>query len=218
MIEANQIIQGDCLEIMKDIEDRSIDLVLTDPPYGIKMDKGFGGFGGFGEPIERRHYKDKWDQERPKKIYFNKMIQIAKKVMIFGGNFFSDYLPVGTHWIVWDKLNSMPSFGDCELIWTNIPRNSVKKYRFQYNGLLGKESERFHPTQKPLKLISKLIYDYSNEGDLVLDPFAGSCTTAVACYNTNRRYICIELDEGYCEKGRQRVIEAQRQIKLEFKQ
>lgn len=212
----NTIINADCFDIMPKIEDGSV-FILTDPPYGIKMDKGFDGFdgfGGFGKPIERRHYNDIWDQGRPEMKYFNEILRIANKAMIFGGNFFSDYLPVGTHWIVWDKLNTMPTFGDCELIWTNINRKSIKKYRFQYNGLLGKEVERFHPTQKPLGLIQKLILDYTNEGDLILDPFSGSGTTAIACINTNRNYICIEKDKGYYEKSLERVKEAQRQLRL----
>jgi DNA modification methylase len=156
----NKILCGDCLHLMKGIPDKAVDLVLTDPPYGIKMDKGFegfGGFGGFGKPIARRQYEDVWDNGRPDKIYFDEIFRISKKALIFGGNFFADMLPQGRHWIVWDKLNTMPSFGDCELIWTNIDRKSVKKITQEYNGLLGKEDLRVHPTQKPLELIRKIL-------------------------------------------------------------
>jgi len=188
---------GDCLEVMKQIPDKSIDLILTDPPYGVKRDKGFGGFGGFGRPIARRQYNDCWDENRPNKIYFDEILRISKKALIFGGNYFADILPQSRHWIVWDKLNTMPTFGDCELIWTNIKRNSVKKITYQYNGLLGKEKERYHPTQKPVKLIKELIEKYSDENDLVLDPFIGSGTTAVACKDLGRKCIGIEISEEY---------------------
>jgi len=188
---------GDCLEVMKKIPDKSIDLILTDPPYGVKRDKGFGGFGGFGRPIARRQYNDCWDENRPNKIYFDEILRISKKALIFGGNYFADILPQSRHWIVWDKLNTMPTFGDCELIWTNIKRNSVKKITYQYNGLLGKEKERYHPTQKPVKLIKELIEKYSDENDLVLDPFLGSGTTAVACKDLGRKCIGIEISEEY---------------------
>lgn len=154
------IYNADCLEIMKGIPDNSVDLVLTDPPYGINRDKGFGGFdgfGGLGKPIARRVYKDNWDEERPSKIYFDEVLRISKRAIIFGGNYFADMLPQGKHWIVWDKLNTMPTFGDCELIWTNIERNSVKKITVEYNGLIGKEELRSHPTQKPLKVIKYCI-------------------------------------------------------------
>jgi len=201
----NKIICGDSLELMRDIPDKSIDLCLTDPPYGIKRDKGFGGFGGFGKPIARRQYNDCWDNKRPDKIYFDEILRISKNVLIFGGNYFADILPQGKHWIVWDKLNTMPTFSDCELIWTNIKRNSVKKITYQYNGLLGKEKERYHPTQKPLKLIEELIKKYTKENDLILDPFLGSGTTAVAAKNLGRRLIGIEISEKYCEVARRRL-------------
>ncbi len=211
MLELDSITCGDCLELMKGIEDNSVDLVVTDPPYGIKRDKGFEGFegfGGFGEPIARRQYKDDWDQERPEKQYFDEILRVSKNAIIFGGNHFADILPLGNHWIVWDKLNTMPTFGDCELIWTNIDRKSVKKIRHEYNGLLGKEDQRYHPTQKPVGLLEKLLYQYSKEGDIILDPFLGSGTTAVACVNLNRHYLGIELDEGYVAIANKRVEEA----------
>jgi len=203
----NKIICGDCLEIMKQIPDESIELILTDPPYGIEMDKGFSGYGGFPGKgkIARRRYKIRWDNQRPSREYFEELLRIGRKVLVFGGNFFADLLPRGTHWVVWDKLNTMPSFGDCELIWTNINRKSVKKIVFEYNGLIGKEEWRAHPTQKPLGLIIKLIDEYSQENDIVLDPFLGSGTTAVACKRLRRKFIGIEINPEYCEIAEERL-------------
>jgi len=203
---------GDCLKIMPELE--PVDLVLTDPPYGIKQDKGFGGFGGFGEPIARKQYDDTWDSMRPTKIYFNEIIKLSKTALIFGGNYFADLLPISTHWIVWDKLNTMPTFGDCELIWTNIKRKSVKKYTCEYNGLLGKEGKRVHPTQKPVKLFIELLEIYSKTKDIICDCFHGSGTTAIACEKLNRRWIGIEKSEEYCKIAKQRIINETRQLKL----
>lgn len=203
------IICGDSLEIMRGFSDRQFDLVLTDPPYGIKMDKGFEGFegfGGFGEKIARKRYEDDdWDAERPSKEYFDEILRIGKTVLIFGGNYFADVLPRSSHWLVWDKLNTMPTFSDCELIWTNSTRKSVMKYTHVWNGLIGKESVRHHPTQKPVELLKKLIEDYSEEGETVLDPFAGSGTTAVAAKQMNRNCTLIEINEKYCEVARNRL-------------
>lgn len=179
------------------------DLVLTDPPYGIKRDKGFGGFwgfGGFGKPIPRRRYEnDNWDSQSPPRECFNLHIQQAPSAIIFGGNYFTDRLPQGNFWIVWDKHNSMPSFGDCELAWTNIKRNSVKKYDILYNGLIGKEAERFHPTQKPVKLFSEILADFTQDNNLVFDGFLGSGTTMVAAHQLSRRCYGMELDPRYCQ-------------------
>jgi len=177
-------------------------LCLTDPPYGVKRDKGFGGlrgFGGVGTPISGRKYTDTWDTERPPQSVFDMILDRADGVIIFGGNFFADMLPPSTHWIVWDKNNTMPTFGDCELAWTNSTRQSVKKYEYTYNGLIGKEAERWHPTQKPLALISMLMKDYSSDGDMLFDPFSGSGTTIIAAEQLNRKCYAIEIEPRYVD-------------------
>jgi len=205
---------GDCLEVMKSIPDKSIDAVITDPPYGIKRDKGFEGFGGFGAPIARKQYHGDWDDKRPDKIYFDELLRIAKIVIVFGGNYFSDFLPVSNHWVAWDKRNTMPTFGDCELVWTNVKRNSVKMITKEYNGLIGKEDERFHATQKPVKIIHWLINNYIQDGMTILDPFMGSGTTGVACVQTGRRFIGIEIEPKYFDIAVKRIKDAQQQMRL----
>lgn len=181
------------------MDGQKADLCLTDPPYGIKRDKGFGGFGGFGPPIARRQYNDDWDSFTPSKECFDLMLKQANKAVVFGGNFFTDKLPQGNHWLVWNKHNTMPTFGDAELAWTNIDRNSVKIFDIQYNGLLGKEKERFHPTQKPVKLFFEILSEYTKDGDLVLDLFGGSGTTLIAAEQLNRKCYMMELDPHYCD-------------------
>lgn len=176
-------------------------VIITDPPYGIKRDKGFEGSGGFGgASIKRRRYEDgDWDSDIPPKELFDLMIQIAEKLLIFGGNFFAHLLPQGKHWIVWDKKNTMPTFGDAELIWTNVERDSVKIKEHQYNGLIGKEKERYHPTQKPIALLEELIHEYTDKEDIVLDLFGGSGSTLIACEKTQRKCFMMELDPRYVD-------------------
>ena len=189
-------------EIAALTDNRKAELLLTDPPYGIKADKGFSGAGGFdgkGKPIERRHYKDDWDSERPGKSTFEMLLQVTKQAIIFGGNFFTDFLPVGNHWLVWNKHNTMPTFSDAELAWTNIKRNSVKLYDVEWNGLIGKEKERFHPTQKPVKLFSDILNDYTEQGGIVFDFFGGSGSTLIACEQTGRKCYMMELDPHYID-------------------
>lgn len=181
------------------MQDEKADLLLTDPPYGVKRDKGFGGAGGFNKPIKRRVYTDDWDSETPSKECFNLILSHSDKAIIWGGNFFTDKLPVGSFWLVWDKHQTMPTFGDCELAWTNIDRKSVKKYDVEYNGLIGKEKERYHPTQKPTKLIAEVLKDFSKENGIVLDCFGGSGTTLIACENLHRACRMMESDEHYCD-------------------
>lgn len=199
------IYYGDCREILPHLP--KVDLVLTDPPYGIQMAAGFGGgrsFGGKhrserGGGIMTRQYDDTWDDVRPGEETFRMILARAERSIIFGGNYFADLLPVSTHWLVWDKLQTMPTFSDCELAWTNVDRKSVKKKVVEWNGLLGKERERFHPTQKPVELMIWCIEQYSKAGDLILDPYGGSGTTALASKSTGRRCITIEAEEKYCK-------------------
>ena len=202
---SHRLICGDSTDVA--VIDRLMDgvkakLLLTDPPYGIKADKGFSGAGGFsgkGKPIERRHYKDEWDSERPEKDVFDYICLMAENAIIFGGNFFTDELPVGNHWLVWNKHNTMPTFSDAELAWTNVKRNSVKMYDVEWNGLIGKEKERFHPTQKPVKLFADILNDYTEKDDTICDFFGGSGSTLIACEQLNRKCYMAELDPKYCD-------------------
>lgn len=196
----HRIICGDCTDpatVARLMGGEKADMMFTDPPYGIKRDKGFEGFGGFGPPIARRQYTDDWDGDRPSKETFDLLLSNAGKSIIFGGNFFADLLPQSKHWLVWDKLNTMPTFGDCELAWTNIDRTSVKKYTVQYNGLIGKEKERFHPTQKPVAIFAAILTDYTDGGDTIFEPYAGSGTCLIACQNLGRKCRAVELSPGY---------------------
>ena len=192
--------EKECVSLLMGQE--TAELLLTDPPYGIKADKGFSGADGFngkGKPIPRRQYKDDWDSYSPSEQAFSLMLEYCKSAIVFGGNFFTDKLPVGNHWLVWNKHNTMPTFSDAELAWTNIQRNSVKIYDVVYNGLIGKEKERYHPTQKPVKLISDIIRDYTKENDLILDLYGGSGTTLIAAEQLGRTCYMMELDPHYCD-------------------
>lgn len=205
---------GDCLEILPTLD--KVDAVVTDPPYGIKRDKGFDGFdgfGGFGAPIARTQYEGEWDSVRPTQEYFDLMLGVSTFAVIFGGNYFADMLPASTHWLVWDKLNTMPTFGDCELAWTNSDRKSVKKITVEYNGLIGKEKYRQHATQKPVLLMEKVLQEYP-KNQSILDPFMGSGTTGVACANLGRKFIGIEVEPKYFDIACERIEAAQAQGRL----
>ena len=205
-LSTNTIHHWDCLELMKLIPDKSIDLVLTDPPYGINLDKWFSGSGWFcGKPIERRKYNDERDKFTPSQEYFDEIFRISKNVIIFWWNFFTDKIPQSNHWIFWDKNNTMPTFWDWELIYTNIERNSVKKYYHEYNWLIWAEPTRYHPTQKPLVLIKKLLENYSEPWMTILDPFLWSWTTAVACKELWRNFIGIEKELKYVDIANKRL-------------
>jgi len=197
---------GDCLEIMKRIPENSIDLVLTDPPYGLNQHKGSKNFG----IVKQKKYKGDWDKNTPSKEYFDIILSLGRVCIIFGGNLLTNKLPIGEHWIVWDKVGEIKfknPFSQCELLWTNIKKKPIKKYTVIQQGFIKQSREkRCHPTQKPLLLIEKIIKDYSGKNNIVLDPFLGSGTTAVAAEKLNRRWIGIEINSEYCEIAKQRIL------------
>ena len=217
LIYKPEIYHGDCMDFMARFPDKFFELAIVDPPYGIGRDKGFEGFGGFGKPIARKQYHGDWDDVRPSPEYFKELLRVSKNVMVFGGNFFTDLLPAGTHWVFWDKINTMPTFSDGELIYTTFDRVSVKKITIQYNGLLGKEKERIHPTQKPIKLYSRLLMDYSKPNYKILDTHMGSQSSRIAAWKLGFDYWGSELDEEYFEAGCKRFKKESRVIPIKTK-
>mgnify|MGYP001462585327 FL=1 len=218
MLEIDQIYCGDCLELMKELPDKSIDLVLTDPPYGIQVARrgsisttsrvGFGGgrFGRKNRVSPKKHVPPTWDNSPPSPEYFAEIFRVSKNQIIFGGNYFG--LPPSPCWIVWDKDNGTNDFADCELAWTSF-KTSIRKFKYRWNGMLQEDmkhkEKRYHPTQKPVKLFMQILQKYSSPGDLVLDPFLGSGTTAIACRKLNMHYIGIEREPEYIEIARKRL-------------
>ena len=196
-----QIIHGDCLEEMKKIPDGSVDLVLTDPPYGIYSNKKATGFSK-----KRVDWGLAKKKKKVTKEYFDEIFRIGKNQVIFGAQYYIDYLkPTKEMWL-WDKKTGKNYFADGELIWTSY-RGTIRIFQHQWCGCF-KASERGvkaqHPTQKPIAVMEWCLRK-SKEGDTVLDPFMGSGTTGVACKNLNRNFIGIELDEEYFEIAKARI-------------
>lgn len=209
-----ELLNIDCMEYMAGLPDKAFDLAIVDPPYGIKRDKGFGGFGGFGKPIARKQYKGEWDSARPDDAYFKELLRVSEHQIVWGGNFFTDQLPQNNHWIFWDKQNTMPTFGDGELAWTSFDRNSVKRHILQYNGLLGRELERIHPTQKPVKLYEWLLTNYAKPGQRILDTHLGSGSSAIAAHYFGVDFVGCELDKDYFDAAKKRFEQQTAQLAM----
>ena len=207
---------GDCRKILPTLP--KVDLVLTDPPYGIGADKGaaIGGTDASGKYLRRpKQYDGGWDSERPDSSVFNSIICAADVAIIWGGNYFADMLPKGGRWLFWDKLNSMPSYSDGELAWSSISGVSVKKFTQCNNGLASlQDGERSHPTQKPVRLMQWCINLAPKTVLTVADPFAGSGTTGVACVNLGKTFIGIEREPKYFDIMCERIENAYRQSRL----
>ena len=183
------------------------DLVLTDPPYGISVvggDKAFGKVGG-GNIVESHLYSTIIGDDTTETSQANYEIvkELSKNQIIFGGNYFTDFLSPSRCWVVWDKQNT-GNFADAELAWTSFDKG-VRLYHFLWNGLCREGSRkvegktRVHPTQKPVGLMANIIKDFSEDGASVLDCFGGSGSTLIACEQTNRNCYMMELDPHYVD-------------------
>jgi DNA modification methylase len=207
---------GDCLEILPLID--KVDLVLTDPPYGININSN-GFIGGDTKLASKTNFQPtKWDKS---KIDINKILKIGLNHIIWGGNYYK--LPETNSWIIWDKKdknNWDDTFSDGEMAWTSFKR-PLKIFRCRSIGMhwdKKRDGSRLHPTQKPIRLILWILEKYDNDSKLILDPFLGSGTTAVACEKLGRRWIGIEISEKYCEIAKQRIKAEADQFKLEYQE
>jgi site-specific DNA-methyltransferase (adenine-specific) len=218
MLDLNKIYCMDALEFLKQIPDKSVDLVLTDPPYGIGINKmnfvtsGAIKVGGAYRNDYSNHKTD-WDNESLKPEIFREISRVGKKIAIFGANNFPQLLSSSRGWIVWDKRcedKYCNDFADGELIWTNQDIN-LRIIRFLWSGMLQEEmglhkEKRLHPTQKPIFVIKKIIELLDKDGKgIILDCFMGSGTTAVACKQLGRNFIGCDNCQEYVDMANKRL-------------
>ncbi|MGD8786216.1 MAG: site-specific DNA-methyltransferase [Phycisphaerales bacterium] len=209
---AGVIICADCLEILPLLPEKSIDLVLTDPPYGIGETGNKNASRGC-LAISRNYNYANWDK-RPNGTCFNEIYRVSINQIIWGGNYFVEDLKDSSGWLVWDKDNGKTDFADCELAYTSF-KIAARKIKHRWQGMLqeymGKQKElRCHLTQKPLRLIRWCISEIDGRlGDAgsrtILDPFLGSGTTAVAAKQLGRKFIGIEKKPKYCQIAVERL-------------
>lgn len=176
------------------------DMVFTDPPYGINIVNSTRKVGtdnkakcGIYNPIIGDN-----TTETAKKAY-NIFSQRCDKMMIWGGNYFLDFLPPSDGWLIWDK-ETTGNFADGEMVWCNF-HTAVKIYHQLWNGMIreGEHEKRVHPTQKPIRMLSEILQDFTNEGDVILDVFGGSGSTLIACEQTGRTCNMAELSPQYVD-------------------
>jgi len=220
--ENGVLLYGDCLEVMKEIPKRSVDLVLTDPPYNLS-----------GGAILKRRGADvgldeEWDYNFSPSEYFPSMLQTLRRdgnMFVFCADnllcewrrLFEEAFDVQLFFI-WHKTNPTPQFRKVSFLksvefimcgWNKGHKWNFKTQKEMHNFFecpIVNSQKRRHPTQKPLELISHLVEIASLPKDIVLDPFLGSGRTAIACEQLNRKWIGIEISEKYCEIAQKEIL------------
>lgn len=189
------IYHADCRKVLPWLQ--RFDLLLTDPPYGLKR------FAN-GKPTrvaKMRTGKDQpipWDQ-KPSNLLLQQLLELADNAIIWGANNFA--LPASEYFLVWDKEQTVDNFASAEMAYTNI---GVPAKVFRHSIHKHNQTEKCHPTQKPLALMRWCLGLVPDAGS-VLDPFMGSGTTLVAAKLEGRKAVGIEISEKYCEAAANRL-------------
>jgi len=209
-MDINKIHNQDCLEAMKLMKDNQFDLAIVDPPYGV-LNKTKRG--GQRSPHKYKVRAESWDI-KPNKYYWQELFRVSKNQIVWGGNYFTDNLYENNAWIFWHKKNPVDNYADGELAWTSFNKKQLKYFDYMYYGAINSEKNRFHPTQKPVKLYEWLLMNYAKEGDKILDTHLGSGSIAIALQNLCYDLTGFELDKEYYNNAIKRIKNHQSQLRL----
>ena len=233
----SEVFNIDCMIGMKDTPYNYYDLACVDPWYGIGAQnmqmgnsptrKGNGQYPGISTAVKLKKTRlnqgsgklknrilnqSQIDEIPPSKEYFIELFRISKNQIIWGGNYFTDYLPQSRGWLCWDKIQPWDNFSQFELAWTSFDR-PAKMYRVSNTGGNNNET-KIHPTQKPIKLYEMQLNDHAEEGMKILDSHLGSGSSRIAAWNYKMDFTGYELDKDYFDASEKRYQNHISQLKL----
>jgi site-specific DNA-methyltransferase (adenine-specific) len=194
----------DTATVQKLMAGTKADLVFTDPPYGINVVKDNKVGADFGV-AKKGNYSAVIadDTTDTAKASFEILQGISTRQILWGGNYFVDFLPFSDGWLVWDKRGDTGirnTFADGEMAWCSF-HTPIRIYKQLWNGMIreGERDKRVHPTQKPLQTLSAILNDFSKPDEIIVDVFGGSGSTLIACEQTDRTCLMMELDPKYVD-------------------
>jgi site-specific DNA-methyltransferase (adenine-specific) len=198
-----ELLNCDCMELMRETPDKFYDLCIVDPPYGGGQHFNFRY--GIGDKV--------YDSRKPTQAYWDELFRISKNQIVWGGNYFAHSLPENRCWISWYKGNPLDSFSDFELAWTSFDK-VARALKMESYGFNHKDGTTIHPTQKPVQLYKWLLKNYAKEGDRILDTHLGSGSSAIAAYDFGCDFVGCEIDKEYYEAAKKRFDVHKMQQKL----
>jgi site-specific DNA-methyltransferase (adenine-specific) len=203
-----ELLNCDCMEYMAGLPDKAFDLAIVDPPYGIgrsgkaKSTSKNGGHKGYEDK--------KWDNYPPTIEYFNELERVSKNRIIWGANYYPQYLKPSPGWILWDKGQRIDQ-ADGELAYSTINKPlrvfTINRVHIMIDGAI-------HPTQKPVKLYQWLLENYAKPGQRILDTHLGSGSSAIAAHYFGVDFVGCELDKDYYDAACKRFEQQTRQTTL----
>jgi site-specific DNA-methyltransferase (adenine-specific) len=197
------------MKLMSRYDDNHFDLAIVDPPYGINIQKAGGSPKHLGF---KKYTKKDWDNATPTKEYFDELIRVSKNQIIWGANYFVEYLDKGTMgWVFWYKGQQGLTMSDGEIAYTSFQKATrminINRCQIKMDGAI-------HPTQKPVKLYEWLLMNYAKEGDKILDTHLGSGSISIACHNLGYDLTACELDEEYYNAAMKRINQHTAQLRI----
>ena len=200
----------DCVEGLKRFDDNYFDLAIVDPPYGIGA-SSVKFINGTSKTVKPYYKENCWDTERPTEEYFNELKRVSKNQIVWGGNYFADYLGAFRCFICWDKTIHGNSYADCELAWTSFDK--VARY-YRKNIAQVNSEGRIHPTQKPITLYDFVLKEFAEEGNLILDTHVGSGSSRIACAKAGLNFTGFEIDKDHYETQEKRFKDFVSQLRM----
>jgi len=204
------------MEGMGQFPDNYFDLAIVDPPYGI----GMGGNAQIKALKSRpkwtgcKYEKKQWDNNKPLSNYWHELKRVSSNLIVWGGNYFTDYLEPKKSWIVWDKMMSHNiNFSHCELAWTSFD-TTLKMIKYTATGY---SKEKIHPTEKPIYLYRWILINYGQAGWKIFDTHVGSGSSLIACEREGFQYVGFEIDPDYYKAAKERIKRERMQQTLDLR-
>jgi len=202
---------GDCMEGMASKADNYFDLAVVDPPYGIGAGiSKTGGASKHNSMSRLKHNTKIYNDIKPDIKYFEQLFRVSKNQIIFGGNYFTDMLYPSRCYLIWDKMNFLPSMSQIELAWTSFNEHS-RLVKINSN-----QDDRFHISQKPVALYDWIFKNYAKPGMKILDTHVGSGSSRIAADKAGLSFEGWELDPDYHAAQEKRYKLFKQQLRLPY--
>jgi site-specific DNA-methyltransferase (adenine-specific) len=209
-VPSSEVYLEDCVTALKRYADNHFDLAIVDPPYGLGID-GQKVDVKKGVQIRKAHSFKGWDNAIPTAEYFAELKRVSKNQIIWGANYFTEFLPPTKSWIFWYKGQQELTMSDGEMAWTST-KEVTRMVNIHRTHIW--QEKPMHPTQKPVKLYDWILNKYATEGDLILDTHLGSGSSRIAAYKGGFNFVGFEIDQEYYEKQEKRFNDFKSQLRL----
>jgi len=207
-----KITNEDNMKLMSRYEDNHFNLAIVDSPYGIERFKKVTNNPSTKDVHAKRFQNMQTvNDTKPSVKYWEELFRVSRHQIVWGANNFT--LPESEYFLIWDKKQAMPNFARCELAYVSMSLKKPAKI-FEYSIHKHNQTNKIHPTQKPVKLYEWLLMNYAKEGDKILDTHLGSGSIAIACHNLKYDLTACELDKEYFEAAMKRIEQHKQQKRL----